>query len=192
MFWIFLGPVLLLLIAVPALLPYRSFRLARGNARRADGSRSRSRARREARHAARFLTLTLLLPLAGFVLLESGLFLFHRHVVPNTRLHELFGEYFPETSLHAPDLEAWRDAVADAEHQAADEARREAEGRAPRRRHTPQDALAQHWPLHIVFLIGPALLLAGFLRWHYLPAAVAYHAGVQRRYEHYRRRALRT
>ncbi len=161
MLWIFAGPVLLFLLAVPFLLPHRSLRLALGNTRRTDGSRSRSRLRREARHAARFLGPALGLPLLALVLLEVGLFSFHRHAVPSTTLNELFGDYFPETSLHAPDLEAWNEAIAEAEAHAAD-ARRERRHRS--RRHPLARALLEHFPLHLVFVIGPSALLVEFLR----------------------------
>ncbi len=193
MFWIFAGPVVLLLVAFPALLPYRSLRLALRNGRHADGSRSRSRSRREARHAARLLGKTLLLPLGAFVLLEAGLFLFHRYAVPDPTLQELFGEYLPETSLHAPDLDAWNEAIAAAERDAETEALRDAadaaQHRRARTRRTPREVLFEHWPLHLVFLIVPSALLLWFLGRFYLPAARAYHAGVRKRHDRYRLRA---
>lgn len=189
MYWIFLGPALLVLLALPALLPYRSLRLALRNSRHSDGVRSRSRSRREVRHAARFLGSSLLLPFLIFALLEAGLFLFHRYVVPNTVLHELFADNHPERALHALELESWYEAIDEAERQAAEEAQGIAEGTRRQRRRTPEEMLFQHWPLHLVFLIGPTVLFLWFLRRSYLPAARAYHLGVEKRHDHYRLKA---
>lgn len=193
MLWIFAGPVVLFLLAFPALLPHRSLRLALLNGRHSDGSRSRSRTRREVRHAARFLTSTLVLPLCIFIVVETGLFLFHRHAMPDTTLNELFGDYLPETSLHAPDLEAWNSAIAEARAQAEAQARGQAETQEQtqpiqRLRRTPKEVLFEHWPLHLVFLLVPSVVLLWFIRRYYLPAAQAYHAGVRKRHERYRLR----
>ncbi len=182
MIWIFAGPALLFLIALPVLLPYRSLRLALRNGRHSNGSRSQSRTRREVRHATRFFRNHIILPFLAFVLLGIGMFLFHRYVVPDTTLHELFGDNHPETSLHAPDMEAWYEAI--------DEARRESrqivrEGSPWVPKQRLRDILLTHWPLHLLFLTVPPALLLWFLFRSYLPAARTYHRGVKKRHTRY-------
>ncbi|MEM1043815.1 MAG: hypothetical protein AAGI91_14455 [Bacteroidota bacterium] len=189
MLTVFAAPVLLFLLALPVLLPYRSFRLALHNSRRPDGSRSPSRARREARHAVRFVRTYIVFPILAFAALGLCLFLFHRYVVPDTTLHHLFGNNHPETSLHAPDLEAWYEAIDEARRESRDLVRQESPW-VPKQR--LREIILTHWPLHLIFMTVPPALLVWFLVRHYYRAARAYHLGVTKRHERYRLRgALR-
>jgi hypothetical protein len=189
MLWLVAGPVLVFLLSLAVLLPYASLRTAVRNTRRADGHRSRQRTQRELHHLRRFLRSAALVPLLVLILLQSGLYLVHTYVVPDTTLSELFGEYHPETSLHAPDLEAWNEAI-DADRRDRDyEAWREAQGLAPASTTPMAEVLVEHWPLHLAFLILPLAYFVWFVRRRYLPAARTYHRGVTRREKRYALRA---
>lgn len=189
MIWLVAGPVLVLLLGLAVLLPYASLQTAARNTRRGDGERSRQRTQRELHHLKRFLRAVLLVPLVVLVVLQGGLYLVHAYVVPDTTLSELFGEYHPETSLHAPDLDAWNEAI-DADRRDREyEAWREAQGLASKSTSPLTEVLVEHWPIHLAFLILPLAYFVWFVRQRYLPAARAYHHGVTRRQKRYALRA---
>jgi hypothetical protein len=130
-----------------------------------------------------------LVPLVVLVGLQSGLYLVHAYVIPDTTLSELFGEYHPETSLHAPDLEAWNEAIEADRRDREYQAWREAQGLAPASTTPITEVFLEHWPLHLAFVILPLAYAVWFIRRRYLPAARAYHRGVKRRATRYALRA---
>lgn len=190
MLWLFTLPFLLLLLGAALRLPFDALRLARRNARRADGSHSRSRSRREGRHAARLLWRVAGAPLLVMLLAAGGMRAFHLYAMPDESLARIFGEYHPEASLHAPDLEAWEEALEATRREKAHRAWREAQGLDPKTEPTLGAQLAEHWPVHLVFL----LLLLGFAGWYVLyaapRAASAYRAEVLARSKDYLHRDL--
>ena len=189
MIWLVAGPVLVFLLGLAALLPYASFRTAARNTHREDGQRSRQRTQRELHHLRTFLRTAVLVPLVALAALQGGLYLVHAYVIPDTTLSELFGEYHPETSLHAPDLDAWNEAI-DADRRDRDyEAWREAQGLASKSTSPLAEVLVEHWPIHLAFLILPLAYFVWFVRRRYLPAARTYHHGVTRRQKRYALRA---
>lgn len=189
MTWLLAGPVLVFLLGLAALLPYASFRTAARNTRREDGQRSEQRTHRELHHLKTFLRTAVLVPLGVLVGVQGGFYLIHAYVIPDTTLSELFGEYHPETSLHAPDLEAWSEAI-DADRRDRDyEAWLQAQGLAPASNSPFTEVLVEHWPLHLAFLILPLVYAVWFVRQRYLPAARTYHRGVTQRASRYALRA---
>jgi len=189
MLWLVAGPVLVFLLSLAVLLPYASLRTAVRNTHREEGQRSRQRTQRELHHLRRFLRTAVLTPLVVLGALQGGLYLVHAYVIPDTTLSDLFGEYHPETSLHAPDLDAWNEAI-DADRRDRDyQAWLEAQDLAPKSTSPLAEVLVEHWPLHLAFLILPLAYLLWFARRRYLPAARAYHRGVTRRQKRYALRA---
>lgn len=182
MTWLFAGPILVLLLGIAALLPYASLQTAARNTRRSGGQRSARRARRELHHAATFLRDAALVPLVILVLMQGSLFAVHTYLVPDdTTLSDLFGEYHPEVSLHAPDLEAWHEAIEANRRDRAYAAWQQAQGLIPVTAVPVTEVLAEHWPLHLVFLALPLAFLTWFFRRRYVDAAQAYHRGVVQR-----------
>ncbi len=190
MAWLFLLPFLLLLGGVALRLPYDAFRLGLRNAHRGDGVRSRSRTRREVRHAERLLWRTAGAPLLVMVLAAGAMAGIHFYAMPDESLAQIFGDYHPETSLHAPDLEAWQEAIEATRREKAFQAWREAQGLAPPTTTSLSAQLARHWPLHPIYLI----LLFAFAAWTVLGvaprAAAAYRTGVIARSKDYLHRDL--
>ncbi len=185
MTWLLAGPILLLLAMLAVLLPYPTLRLAARNSQRAEGVRSTRRTRRELHHATPFLRDAVLVPVVVIVLLQGASFVIHGYVVPDTTLSELFGEYHPEVSLHAPDLEAWNEAI-EATHRDRDyEAWRQAQGLAPQTPTSIDEVLVEHWPLHLVFVLLPLVYLAWFFSRRYFALARSYHRGVAQRAKRY-------
>lgn len=190
MVWLFLLPFLLLLGGVALRLPYDALRLGLRNAHRGDGVRSRSRMRREVRHAARLLWRVAGAPLLVLILAGGVMRAIHLYAMPDESLAQIFGDYHPETSLHAPDLEAWQEAIEATRREKAYQAWREAQGLVPKTEPTLGAQFVQHWPLHLVYL----LLLLAFAAWYVLRvaprAAAAYRAGVVARSMDYLHRDL--
>jgi len=178
MVWLFLLPFLLLLGGAALRLPYDALRLGLRNAHRGDGVRSQSRTRREVRHASRLLWRTVGAPLLVMLLAAGAMRAIHLYAMPDESLAQIFGDYHPETSLHAPDLEAWQEAIEATRREKAYQAWREAQGLAPPSSAPLGAQIAQHWPLHPTYL----LLLFAFAAWYVLRvaprAAAAYRAGV--------------
>lgn len=194
MTWLFAGPLLVLLLGIAALLPYASLSTAARNTRRPSGRRSARRSarrtRRELHHAAAFLRDAALVPLVVLLLLQGTLFAVHHYVVPDdTTLSELFGEYHPEVSLHAPDLEAWNDTIEANRRDLAYAEWQQRQGLIPASVVPPSEVLMEHWPLHIVFLVLPLGYLTWFFRRRYVAAARSYHRGVAQRQKQYALRA---
>lgn len=189
MLWLVAGPVLLFLLGLAVSLPYASLQTAARNPLREDGQRSSRRTERELYHLKTFLRAAVLVPLLVLVGLQGGLYLVHTHVIPDTTLSDLFGEYHPETSLHAPDLEAWNEAI-EADRRDRDyQAWLEAQGLAPKSRSPLVEVFVEHWPLHLAFVILPLVYLVWFARRRYFPAARTYHRGVTQRANRYAIRA---
>lgn len=188
MFWLFALPFLLLVVGAAIRLPYDMLAHARRNTRRADGSRSERRTRREAAHAAGLLWRAVGLPLVVMLAAAGGMRAVHLWVMPDVSVAPIFGDYHPETSLHAPDLEAWEEAIEATRRERAYRAWREAQGLDAPAPPSLRDQLAEHWPLHAVF---PLLLLA-FALWYVLrvlpDTVAAYRAGVLSRGTEYLRR----
>lgn len=185
MTWLLVGPILLLLASVAALLPYASFRLAARNSLRPEGGRSPRRTRRELHHLAPFLRDAVLAPLLVVVALQGAAFVTHYYVIPDTTLSDLFGEHHPEVSLHAPDLEAWDEAIEADHRDRAYETWRQAQGLAPRTSPSLGEVMAEHWPMHLVFVLLPLAYLAWFFRRRYFAEARRYHRGVVQRARRY-------
>lgn len=182
MTWLFAGPILVLLVGIVALLPYASLSAAARNTRRSSGQRSARRTRRELHHAATFLRNAALVPLAILLLMQGGLFAVHHYVIPDdTTLSDLFGEYHPEVALHAPDLEAWDEAIEANRRDRAYATWQQAQGLIPVTAIPPSEVLMEHWPLHVVFLVLPLVFLTWFFQRRYVAAARAYHRGVVQR-----------
>lgn len=190
MIWLFTLPFLLLVVVVALRLPYGAFRIARRNAYRGTGERSEGRTQREMRRLGALLWRTLGAPLLILLALGGGMRAFHLYAMPEDSLARIFGEYHPEESLHAPDLEAWEEALEAAQRERAYEAWQQAQGLAPRTERSLGDQFAEHWPVHLVFL----LLLFAFVLWYVLwvvPSVVtAYRDGVLTRSKQYVHRDL--
>lgn len=188
MLWLYALPFLLLLGGAALRLPYDALAHARRNTLRADGSRSERRTRREASHALGLLWRAAGVPLAVMLVAAGGMRAVHLWVMPDVSLAPIFGDYHPETSLHAPDLEAWEEAIEATRRERAFRAWREAQGLDAPTTPSLGEQMAEHWPLHAVF---PLLLLA-FALWYVLRvvpgAADAYRAGVLGRGTEYLRR----
>lgn len=186
MTWLLVGPILVFLLGIAALLPYASLQTAARNTRRSGGQRSRRRMRRELRYLGSFLRDGALVPLVVLVLLQGGLLFVHTTVIPdNTILSEIFGEYHPETSLHAPDLDAWNDAIAADRRERELRASQQAQGLLPVPAVPISEVLVEHWPVHLVFLVLPLAYIVWFFRRRYLTLTQAYHHGVVRRHKEY-------
>ena len=187
MTWILAAPLLFFLLGLALVLPYASFRKAARNTSDADGRPSRFRTEREKHHLSTFLRTAAFVPLVVLTLIQGGLFVVHHYVVPeDTTLSELFGEFHPETSLHAPDLEAWNEAIEANQRDEAFLAWQQAQGLAPNAEGaTLTELLLDHWPLHIAFPLVALAYLVWFVRSRYLPAARTYHRGVTRRARRY-------
>ena len=186
MTWLFAGPLLVFLLGIAALLPYPSLATAARNTRRSNGRRSTRRTRRELHHVTTFLRDAALVPLVALLLLQGTLFAVHHYAVPDdTTLSELFGEYHPEVSLHAPDLEAWNDAIEANQRDLAYADWQQRQGLIPASVVPPSEVLMEHWPLHIVFLVLPLAYLTWFFRRRYVAAARTYHRGVVQRQKQY-------
>lgn len=187
MTWLLASPFLVFLLCLALALPYASFRKASRNTAGADGQPSRFRTEREKHHLTTFLRTVVLVPLVVLALIQGGLFAVHHYVLPeDTTLSELFGEFHPETSLHAPDLEAWNEAIDASRRDEAFLAWQEAQGLAPgSARATLSEVLLDHWPNHIAFLLVALAYLIWFARRRYIPAARTYHRGVTRRARRY-------
>jgi hypothetical protein len=184
--WLSVGSVLALILGIAALLPYGSLRKAAANARRPNGRRSPRRIRRELHHAAVFFRSAALVPLVALLLLQGALFAVHAYVVPDaTTLSDLFGTYHPEVSLHAPDLEAWDEAIRADQRDRAYDAWKHEQGLASVAPPAVSEFLLEHWPLHVVFSVLPLAFLTWFFRGPYLIAARAYHLGVVQRSKQY-------
>ena len=184
MFFLLLGPIGLTVLLLAAFLPYRSFRVAARNGK-VGNERSSRRTRREMRHAKRFLRSAVLVPLLIVVLIQGALFCLHFYLVPDTTLSDLFGAYHPEVALHAPDLEAWDEAI---EAKRRDQAYREwqqAEGLLPESHPTIVATLIEHWPIHLVIPLFPLAFLAWFMTRHFFNMSQRYHHGVVRRSKRY-------
>lgn len=191
MTWLFAGPLLIFLLGIAALLPYASLAAAARNTRRSSGRRSTRRTHRELHHVTTFLRDAALVPLVVLFLLQGTLFTVHTYVVPDdTTLSELFGEYHPEVSLHAPDLEAWNDAIEANRRDRAYVHWQQQQGLIPASVLPPSEVLIEHWPLHLVFLVLPLAYLTWFFRRRYIAAARTYHRGVAQRQKRYALRAL--
>lgn len=190
MAWLFALPLLLLLVGTALCMPYDAFRVAVRNTHRGDGARSPSRTQREVRHAQRLLWRTLLAPL--LLMLVAGLLMrgFHLYVMPDSPLGALFGEYHPEVSLHAPDLDAWEEAIEASRRDEAHQAWREAQGLSPTTATSWKQALTEHWPVHFLFLVA----LYAFVPWYLLRttprATKRYREGVAARSRRYLHRDL--
>jgi hypothetical protein len=186
MTWLLAGPALALFLGLIALLPYGSLLTAARNTRRSNGRRSTRRTRRELHHVATFLRDAALVPLVLLVLMQGALFAVHTYVVPdNTTLSEIFGEYHPEVSLHAPDLEAWDEAIRADQRDRAYVAWQQAQGMIPSTPTAVSDLLVEHWPLHLIFFALPFAFLTWFFRRRYFALARAYHLGVAQRSKRY-------
>lgn len=190
MTWLFALPFLLFVAGTALRLPYDALRMAVRNAHRGDGARSPVRTQREVRHAQRLLWRTLLAPL--LLMVVAGLLMrgFHLNVMPDSPLSDLFGDHHPEVSLHALDFEAWEDAIEARRRDEAYQAWREAQGLAPATSTSWEQALAEHWPVHLIFLTA----LYAFIPWYLLrvtPRATRrYREGVTARSKRYLRRDL--
>jgi hypothetical protein len=187
MTWLLAGPILVFLLGIAALLPYASLQTAARNTRRSGGQRSRRRTRRELRYLGSFLRNGVLVPLLALVLMQGGLFFVHTTVIPdNTVLSEIFGEYHPETSLHAPDLDAWNEAIEADRRERALRASQQMQGLLPPPPPPPiSEVLLEHWPIHLAFLFLPMAYVVWFFRRRYVALAQAYHHGVARRHKGY-------
>ena len=187
MLWLFALPFLLLVAGAAVRLPFDTFSHARRNACRADGSASERRTRREASHAVGLLWRAVGLPLLVMLAAAGGMRAVHLWVMPDVSVAPIFGDYHPETSLHAPDLEAWEEAIEATRRERAHQAWRVAQGLEEPADRPLGEHLAEHWPLHLVFL----LLLTAFAAWYVLravpPAVTAYRAGVLSRRTEYLR-----
>ena len=193
MMWLFAGPILMLLLGIAALLPYASFQAASRNARRPDGGWSPRRTRREAHHAVTFLRDAALVPFVMLVLMQGSMFAVHHYVVPDdTTLNDLFGEYHPEVALHAPDLEAWNEAIEANRRDRAYATWQQAQGLIPVTATPLSEVLAEHWPLHVAFIAFSLAFLTWFFRRRYVDAARSYHRGVVQRSKQYALRVAAT
>ena len=188
MTWLALLPILAVLASAAYHAPYDALRIAVRNTTRGDGERSDARTRREHRHGRRLAWRALGLPLLILVCATVGMQLFHHFGMPDSTLAELFGDQHPEVSLHAPDLEAWSEAIERSGEYEAYEAWRQRQGYSPLVRKTLVQRLTTHWPLHVIFL----LLSSAFGIWYavrVIPhAAEAYRkAALERNLQYVRR-----
>jgi hypothetical protein len=168
MFWILAAPSLLaLLLAVP-LLPYRSVRTALRQAHAADGGWGGLHLRREGKRLGSLLRRTVLRPLLLLAVVQLVLALHHVSLGPAHLLAEVFGDFHPETSLNAVDLDAWREAYA--------EAQRERPASPPLLRQ-----LVARWPLYPSYLALAVVYLATHFLHRFPRAVQGYARGVQRR-----------
>ncbi len=162
MIWLFTIPFLLVVASAVLHLPYDALRMAARNAHRGDGARSPARTRRELRHGSKLAWRVLGAPLFVLVLATGGMRVFHLYAMPDSTLADLFGDNHPEVALNAPDLEAWADAIDENGRMEDYERWRQAQGFDPLVKPTLYQQLAEHWPIHLVFL-----LLAGvFALWY--------------------------
>lgn len=192
MIWIVAISLFLFVGAILLCIPYDAFPLALRNTHRGGGERSGARTKRELRHVGRLAWKTLGIPLFVMLLASGAMRAFHLYGMPDNTLAEIYGEYHPEVSLNAPDLEAWADAI-EAEHrEAAFHAWRQAQGLEAAATPTLQEQLVEHWPIHPIFVI----LLWAFAAWYLLrvvPHATAlYRRGVALRSREYLHRDLNT
>lgn len=164
MTWLAILPILVVLASAAYHLPYDALRIAARNTKRGNGARSEARTRREHRHGKRFAWRAFGAPMLVLVLATGGMRLFHHFGMPDSTLSELFGDQHPEVSLHAPDLEAWADAIERNGEYEEYEAWRQRQGLDPLVEETLTQRLTTHWPLHIVFLI----LSSAFGLWYAL------------------------
>ena len=177
-----LGPICLLVVLLVAFLPYGTFRLAARNGK-VGNERSRRRTRREVRHLKRFLRNAVLLPLLIVVMIQGTLVALHYFIVPDTTMSDIFGEYHPDVTLNAPDLESWKTAMVRSRKAREVEAQLSTGGLANKT--SLAATLVEHWPLHIVIPLLPLAFLAWFMRRHFFAMSQRYHYEVTRRAKRY-------
>ena len=179
-----LGPLCLTVVLLAAFLPYGSFRLAARNGK-VGSTRSGRRTRREARHLRRFLRNAVLLPILIIVLIQGALFTLHYFIVPDTTMNDIFGEYHPEVSLNAPDLESWKTAMERSRRAREVEAELRSGGLTNQSKISLAATMVEHWPLHVILPLLPLAFLAWFLSRHFFAMSQHYHYDVARRAKRY-------
>ena len=164
MTWLAVLPFVLVAASAAVHLPYDALRIAARNTKRGTGERSEARTRREQRHGRRLAWRALGAPLLILALATGGMQVFHHYGMPDSTLSDLFGDQHPDVSLHAPDLEAWAEAIEKNGEFEEYAQWRQRQGHDPRVKRTLAQRLTTHWPLHVVFL----LLAGGFALWYAL------------------------
>ncbi|MDX1438442.1 MAG: hypothetical protein R3284_00930, partial [Rubricoccaceae bacterium] len=164
------------------LLPYPAFREAYANGRRADGSQSSARRKRERKHFSEFAAFILLVPLIVVSVVGSSLIVVHEYIAPVPLLLDVMGAY-------RVDAEAWERAI---EHEELGDVGATYEEWSARRGFRAgtarfwQEVLWDNWPtilLLVVFGGGVFYLAVSKL---FIKASATYQQGVFNRSEEYR------
>ena len=187
MAWLVIALVVLPVAGIVLLLPYTALRIALRNTRRADGSRSQRRARRERRHAVEFAGHVLLVPLLVVAVAGSALVGVHRFVAPVPLLLDVAGAF-------DTDAAAWERAIEQerlGDVGAAYESWSRRRGFSYRTARYWQELLWAYWPTLVAILTLGGLLFYGLLARVYAGASAAYQRGVYRRQHQYRKRDAR-
>ncbi len=183
MLWILLLLIALLLAGLVLVTPARTFRLARANARRPDGSAHPERRRAEAEHFAGFVAELLLAPLFAVVLAGALVVGVHEYVMPIPMIADV-------ASMFDADMAVWDERMETGKlgdvgvvyHNW-----RLSQGHSAASADFWRAFLRHYWPV----LLGLTLLFAALQYWfwtrYYARVVEAYHGGVRRRHERYRR-----
>ncbi len=181
MAWLIIAFIVFPVAGVLLLLPYPSFRTALGNRKRADGTQSRARTKRERKHAADFAAHILLVPIIVVAVVGTSLIVVHEVIAPIPFILEVMGAYEVGS-------EVWEDAI---EHEeigdvgAWYEERMGRLGVQPDTARELKETLAHNWMTLLALLVGGGGVFYVAVSKFFVGASVAYQRGVGARAEEY-------
>ena len=182
--WIFIILVVLALAAIAVSIPYHVFRLAWQNRFRLNGTVSRRRLKKEARHLADFAGELVLVPLLVLALMGGALVLVHHYVIPIPLMADLAAMFSPDPVVM--DARTETGDLGDVGRIYGEWSAQQ--GFSSERSYTWRKFLKQN-VLMLAFLAGLfGLFCYWFVTRYYLAAVAAYRKGVlERRARYYRR-----
>lgn len=180
--WLIIAFIVLPAIGVLLLLPYSSFRLARENCTRANGTRSKKRASTERKAVTDFGVTIILIPLIVVAVVGTTLIIVHEFIAPIPLLLDVMGAY--QTNVEAWEHAIEREGLGDvgAHYEAWSRNR----GFADTTARFWQEILWDHWPTVLIVLILIAGVFYVAVSRIYISASVQYQSGVTERAETYR------
>ena len=181
MAWLIIAFIVFPVAGVLLLLPYPSFRTALGNRKRADGTQSRARTKRERKHAADFAAHILLVPIIVVAVVGTFLIVVHEFIAPIPLLLDVMGTYEVNS-------EAWERAI---EHEELGDVGARYEEWSSRRGFEAntarfwQETLWKNWMTLLALLVGGGGVFYVAVSKFFVGASVAYQRGVGARAEEY-------
>lgn len=172
------------MVGILATLPYRLFGAAFENARRADGSLSRKRRRKERKATANFVAELLVAPLVASAVLVGALMLVHNFLIPIPLAADIAAMFSPDPEVFEQRTETGD--LGDVGLVYQDWSQQQ--GFSQSRNLTAKSFLRRNWPVLLILIAGVGGFVYWFVTRYYAQAVQRYQVGYIRRQNQYTQR----